>query len=65
MALPRTELADAVLGLFAGGLGSALTFFAPRRMGESGADYLARIQEEGFLRRQRHPGNFAFSWTLK
>lgn len=35
-----------------------------RRLGESGRDYLARLMDEGFFRRLRHPGCFAFSWTL-
>lgn len=35
-----------------------------RRLGESGTDYIARLVGDGFLRRTRHPGNFAFSWTL-
>ncbi len=32
---PRTALADQVLGMFNTGLASALTFFAPRRMGKT------------------------------
>lgn len=32
---PRTKLADHVLGMFDTGLASALTFFAPRRMGKT------------------------------
>lgn len=36
-----------------------------RRLGESGRDYLARLMENGFFRRLRHPGNFAFSWSFR
>ena len=36
-----------------------------RRLSESGADYLKRLIDTGFFRRMRHPGCFAFSWTLK
>lgn len=37
----------------------------PRLRNEDGARYVERLVEIGFLRRQRHPGNFAFSWNLK
>ena len=50
---PRTGLADAVLGLFAGGLGSALTFFAPRRMGKT-----------EFLRKDITPAAQARGWGV-
>lgn len=50
---PRTELADAVLGLFAGGLSSALTFFAPRRMGKT-----------EFLRKDITPAAQARGWGV-
>ena len=36
-----------------------------RGLFESGADYVTRLVESGFLRKSRHPGNFAFSWTLR
>lgn len=32
---------------------------------ESGADYVARLIATGFLRKQRHPGNLAFSWSFR
>jgi len=32
---------------------------------ESGADYVRRLIDTGFLRRKKHPGNLAFSWNLK
>ena len=36
-----------------------------RRLSESGGDYIRRLTDGGFLRRLRHPGNFAFSWWLR
>lgn len=50
---PRTALADGVLGLFAGGLSSALTFFAPRRMGKT-----------EFLRKDIMPAAQARGWGV-
>lgn len=39
---------------------------AASRLGnEDGSRYVERLVDTGFLRRQRHPGNFAFSWNLK
>lgn len=39
---------------------------APRRSsGESGADYLRRLDREGFFRRLRHSGNLVFAWNLR
>ena len=36
---------------------------APRRCtGEGGAEYIRRLQDEGWLRRVKHPGNFVFTW---
>ncbi len=33
-----------------------------RRYGEAGAAYIRRLQDEGWLRPMRHPGNLAFTW---
>lgn len=33
-----------------------------RRLSESGADYVTRLIDTGFLHRQKHPGNFVFTW---
>ena len=33
-----------------------------RRAGEGGAAYIRRLQDEGWLRRLQHPGNFVFTW---
>ena len=33
-----------------------------RRAGEGGAVYIRRLQDEGWLRRMQHPGNFVFTW---
>ena len=38
---------------------------SPRRLSESGSEYVNRLIQEGFLRIFRHPGNLAFTWTLK
>ena len=36
---------------------------APRRCtGEGGAEYIRRLQDEGWLRRVKHPGHFVFTW---
>lgn len=37
----------------------------PRRLSETGAEYVARLIGGGFFRRVRHPGNMAFSWSFK
>lgn len=37
---------------------------AARRFGESGADWLTRLERCGFLRRQRHPGNHIYLFPL-
>ena len=36
----------------------------PRATGESGADYVARVQSCGALREVRHPGNLVYGWPL-
>ena len=38
---------------------------APRRIGESGAKFLSRLIEDGFLCRMAHPGNFSFTWSFR
>lgn len=39
---------------------------APHRApGESGADYLQRLDASGFFRRLKHPGNLVFAWRLQ
>lgn len=35
-----------------------------RATGEDGRAYLARLRDCGWLRGQRHPGNFAFTWSF-
>lgn len=35
-----------------------------RRVGESGAAYVARVEASGLLVKARHPGNFAYTWPL-
>ena len=38
---------------------------APGRcLGETPAQWLARLRQEGFFRSVRHPGNFAFTWRF-
>mgnify|MGYP000926494718 CR=1 FL=1 len=32
------------------------------KAGEGGAEYIRRLQDEGWLRRVKHPGNFVFTW---
>lgn len=50
---PRTSLANQVLGIFTSGLSSALTFFAPRRMGKT-----------EFLRKDITPAAEADGWRV-
>ena len=38
---------------------------APRRLSESGADYLRRLIDGNFFVKQRHPGNLCFTWRIK
>jgi hypothetical protein len=35
-----------------------------RTLKENGARYVARLKEIGWLRAQRHPGNFVFTWRV-
>ncbi len=35
-----------------------------RMLGEDGSQYVARLKASGWLRPQRHPGNFVFTWCV-
>jgi hypothetical protein len=37
----------------------------PRKLLESGSDYIARALREGKFRRVRHPGHFCFTWWVR
>jgi len=34
-----------------------------RKRGQSGAAYIHRLQDEGWLQPVRHPGNHVFTWA--